>query len=94
MRSRADDSSRPDAEHRRTASHDATASVRLTRKYAEMIDGVDLTDANVGDELNLSQRDADVLVAEGWAERSPQDRPNDVRSRAAETSPSRPGRKR
>jgi hypothetical protein len=42
--------------------------VRLIRKYAEMIDGVDLTEANVGDELNLSPRDADVLIAEGWAE--------------------------
>jgi hypothetical protein len=46
----------------------------LTRKYAEMIDGVDLTDANVGDELDLSPRDAQVLVAEGWAEHAPRNR--------------------
>jgi hypothetical protein len=45
--------------------------VRLTRKYAEMIDGVDLTEASVGDELTLSPRDADVLIAEGWAEPAP-----------------------
>ena len=41
--------------------------VRLIHKYAEMIDGVDLEDAVVGDRLELSQRDADVLIAEGWA---------------------------
>jgi hypothetical protein len=46
-------------------------SVRLTRKYAEIIDGVDLTDAQVGDRLNLSQHDAEMLIAEGWAERLP-----------------------
>lgn len=44
-----------------------TRPVRLTRKYAEMIDGVDLSHANVGDELYLTPRDADVLIAEGWA---------------------------
>ena len=33
-----------------------------------MIDGIDLGDAAVGDRLELSQRDADVLIAEGWAE--------------------------
>ena len=41
--------------------------VRLIRKYAEMIDGVDLENAAVGDRLELSQRDAGVLIAEGWA---------------------------
>ena len=42
-------------------------SVRLIRKYADMIDGVDLENATVGDRLELSQRDATVLIAEGWA---------------------------
>ena len=45
-----------------------STSVRLIRKYADMIDGVDLEDADVGDRLDLSKRDADVLIAEGWAE--------------------------
>jgi hypothetical protein len=44
-----------------------TASVRLTRKYADMIDGVDLREAKVGDRLNLPVHAAEVLVAEGWA---------------------------
>ena len=51
------------------------SAVRLTRKYAEMIDGVNLADARVGDELTLSARDADVLIAEGWAERTSTERP-------------------
>jgi hypothetical protein len=41
--------------------------VRLTRKYAEMINGVDLTSCEVGDILRLSPRDAALLIAEGWA---------------------------
>ena len=60
-----------------------------------MIDGVDLTDANVGDELKLTERDADVLVAEGWAERSPRNRrAGDVRSLASESSRPRRGQRR
>jgi hypothetical protein len=45
--------------------------VRLTRKYAEAIDGVDLSGADVGDRLTLSPHDAEVLIAEGWAEPAP-----------------------
>jgi hypothetical protein len=43
--------------------------VRLTRKFADMIDGVDLSRAHVGDQLDVSPHDAQVLIAEGWAER-------------------------
>lgn len=42
-------------------------AVRLTRKYAEKIDGVDLSRNQVGDLLDLSARDAHMLIAEGWA---------------------------
>jgi hypothetical protein len=41
--------------------------VRLTRKLAECIDGVDLTGRVVGDVLEVSDRDARCLMAEGWA---------------------------
>lgn len=41
--------------------------VRLTRKYAEMINGVDLAGYEVGDILRLPSRDAALLIAEGWA---------------------------
>jgi hypothetical protein len=53
---------------------DETSSVLLIRKYAEMIDGVNLEEAEVGDRLELSRRDADVLIAEGWAERAADER--------------------
>ena len=44
-----------------------TVFVRLVRKYAEMIDGVNLAHTSVGDQLELTQREANILIAEGWA---------------------------
>ena len=41
--------------------------VRLTRKFAQMINGIDLSSARPGEELELSPREADLLIAEGWA---------------------------
>ena len=46
---------------------DEVVSVRLLRKFAGTIDGVNLEDAVVGDRLDLSPRDANILIAEGWA---------------------------
>ena len=43
------------------------AKVRLIKKFAAVMDGVDLSRANAGDEIELSSRDAQVLIAEGWA---------------------------
>jgi hypothetical protein len=45
------------------------AVVRLTHKYAEMIDDVDLSGCQVGETLQLRAHDANLLIAEGWAER-------------------------
>jgi hypothetical protein len=42
--------------------------VRLTRKLAQCIDGVDLTGRQVGEILNLPVHDAHLLIAEDWAE--------------------------
>ena len=67
-------------------------SVRLTRKYAEAIDGVDLSRADVGDQLSLSPRDAEMLIAEGWAEAAPVEhnrRVTDIRAEAADTQQGR-----
>lgn len=67
-------------------------SVRLTRKYAEAIDGVDLSGADVGDRLSLSHRDAGMLIAEGWAEPAPVEhnrRATDIRAEAADKQPGR-----
>ena len=41
--------------------------VRLTRKLAEEIDGVDLSQRRVGDEFPLPESQARLLVAERWA---------------------------
>jgi hypothetical protein len=41
--------------------------VRLTRKLAEHIDGVDLTQHRVGDYLELPPSEARLLIAEAWA---------------------------
>ena len=42
--------------------------VRLTRKLATTIDGVDLSQHSVGDTAAFSADDARLLIAEGWAE--------------------------
>ena len=61
----------PQSERRsQTESRTDGLCVRLTRKYADMIDGVNLEHASVGDRLDLPRRDAEILIAEGWAERS------------------------
>ena len=53
--------------------------VRLTRKLAEMIDGIDLSKKVVGQTLRLATREARLLVAEGWAETvEPQTKPQSV----------------
>ena len=41
--------------------------VRLTRKLAEQIDGIDLSNHTVGDTMDLPDQKARLLVAEGWA---------------------------
>jgi hypothetical protein len=45
--------------------------VRLIRKLAEVVDGVDLSGRVVGDLLDLAPDQADLLVAEGWGEAVP-----------------------
>jgi hypothetical protein len=43
--------------------------VRLVKKYAELIDGVDLTGRQVGDVFDLPREQARLLLAEEWATR-------------------------
>lgn len=62
-------------------------SVRLTRKFAERIDGIDLSHHQVGDRMDLSKRDAQMLIAEGWASPCERGRTGDG---APETAPSQP----
>lgn len=42
--------------------------VRLTRKLAQMINGIDLSQNTTGDAIELTPREAEILIAEGWAE--------------------------
>ncbi len=41
--------------------------VRLTRRLADQIDGVNLAAHQVGDVLEVTTRDGDLLIAEKWA---------------------------
>jgi hypothetical protein len=41
--------------------------VRLIRKLADVVDGIDLRGHQAGDVLDLRTADAGVLLAEGWA---------------------------
>ena len=44
-----------------------TIRVRLVKKFADMIDDVDLSRARIGDVLTLTFEQAWLLIAEGWA---------------------------
>ena len=41
--------------------------IRLTRKLAECLNGIDLSHHSVGDVFTLRRREAELLIAEGWA---------------------------
>lgn len=60
--------------------------VRLTRKYAERLDGVDLSGWAVGDTMDLPPREARLLLAEQWAapERRERTEPTAYRRRSSD----------
>lgn len=45
--------------------------VRLVRKFANALNGIDLSKVSVGDVINLLPHQAAMLVAEGWAVDAP-----------------------
>ena len=51
-----------------TSTPDTVVPVRLTRKLAERINGVDLGGRRLGERLPLTAGEARLLIAEGWAE--------------------------
>ena len=42
--------------------------VKPVRKFADVLNGIDLTHVRLGDVLDLAPYHAALLVAEGWAE--------------------------
>ena len=52
----------------RTKSNEFPVRIRLTRKLASQLNGVDLSSLKVGDVVHLPAWDAMMLVLEGWAE--------------------------
>ena len=73
---------------------DEVVSVRLLRKYAASIDGVNLENAVVGDRLDLPPREANILIAEGWAVRADDERLERLLPRALAADSSRRSRKK
>ena len=45
----------------------ARVRVRLTRKLAESLDGIDLSHLRVGAVVEVTRHEAELLIAEGWA---------------------------
>jgi len=64
--------------------------VRLTRKFSNLLNGIDLSRYQKGDTLDLPARDAEMLVAEVWAEPAGES----VRDRAADRPARRKRRRR
>ncbi len=42
--------------------------IRLVRKFANILNGVDLSHLSVGDVVEMAPHHAAMLVAEGWAQ--------------------------
>ena len=63
--------------------------VRLTKKYAEQINGIDLHGRDIGDVLELPPEKARLVVAEEWAipERRESTAPDSPRRRYEDSHP-------
>ena len=64
--------------------------VRLTRKFSNFLDGIDLRRFTKGDTIDLPARDAEMLMLEGWAEPAEES----ARDHASERSTSQRPRKK
>ncbi len=42
--------------------------IRLVRKFANILNGIDLSNLKVGDVVDMAPHHAAMLVAEGWAQ--------------------------
>jgi hypothetical protein len=50
---------------------DSLMRIRLTRKLANILNGVDVSQRRVGEVIDLLLREAQLLLAEGWAHLAP-----------------------
>ena len=64
--------------------------VKLQRKLAEQLDGVDLSQRRVGDVMDVPPRDARLLIAEGWASSAEPARRNSSHPRARDSADEKP----
>ena len=65
----------------------APVHVRLTKKLANVMDGVDVSHARAGDILDVSDSQGAMLIAEAWAE--PCDSPDSSSGASPAQSPHR-----
>lgn len=54
-------------ERRKRPTRNDVEPIVLTRKLADILDGIVLAGYRVGDRICLVRRDAALLIAEGWA---------------------------
>lgn len=66
--------------------------IRLTRKLANSIDGVDLSHVKVGTVIHVKRHDAQLLIAEGWG--VPADSVGDRKADRRDCADDRPARLR
>jgi hypothetical protein len=59
--------------------------IRLTRKLAQLLDGIDVSQYKVGDVFELTRAEGELLIAEGWAEPYVRVRARVYRQRKAST---------
>jgi hypothetical protein len=61
--------------------------IRVTKRLANVLDGVDVSHIQEGDTVDVTSRDAEALIREGWAA------PVEAGDRAADQSKRRRSRK-
>lgn len=64
--------------------------IRLTRRLANFMDGIDMSRLSVGDVIDVAPHDGAMLIAEGWAVRVESTRRHSDRRAAAADELDRP----